>query len=1096
MKTSGERFRQVLEHFDAVCDLPTSERSAYLDRECGSDVQLRAEVEHLLDHDTSIAARVEAAADVFGVKALLPVEGSSGEASADAGDSGEVALPLPERIGPYRVRRKLGEGGMGIVYEADQEHPRRRVALKMVRDGRLGPQQAGRLKREAHALGRLQHPGIASIHELGTAELHGVTQPYFAMELVEGPRITAFAAAQQLSTQQRVELMVRVCDAVQHAHQKGVIHRDLKPGNILVTRADSSEASSSRSDSRDLLGQPKILDFGIARLTDSDNDVNTWQTQAGHMVGTLAYMSPEQVSGDIQRVDTRTDVYGLGVNLYQLLTGALPFDLTGCSLLEAADKIQHQAVPPLRRHDPRLRGDLEIIVARALEKDPDRRYASAGELAEDLRRYLNDQPILARPSSALYQLQKFARRHRALVSVIGISGAAAIALIIGLTVQTLRLNEQRDAATALARDATAARDEANEQARAAIEARDLAAKRAEETSAANAKAGRLQSFQTSMLRDVDPAHVGKIVLDELRASYIADKDEAAKSEAEAQLESVTLGLDTATLGRQLIDESILTPAVDSLDASFGDDPLLEADMRHSLGLTYSELGLFEPAREQFEVAHALRDEFLGPVARDTLSSRFMVIGMRAQLGDREDARTELIALIETQRAEFGDVDNDVGQSLRFLAEVNSALIRNAEAIECYREAISILEATQEPGALDALNAQAGLGRQLYRDRQFQAARPILEGVLEALEGRNSPEAMIMRASTRGDLGNVLYVLRERQAAHELRQMAFDELFERLGAEHPKTLEAQDLLTLSHHQLRNYDEAIAMAKELIATLQRVRGPYHPATLNPYLHQINAHMKLGQYAEAEAVAREFLDRVRLAHGPEHETELIVHNMLVFCLMPQERYEDALEVLERLLPMAMRQERELYIRTDQVLASIGTVHSYLGDQEQSVDYYQQAIDRCRETIGIGHRDTAGVVVQLADEFMRMGRSADAIEVAAAVLAEVDAEARPNPVSQYILNRFLGRTLHTEAEYARAEVALRRAIEFAESRGRRAWQTSAMRCLRGHALIMTGDPESGTVLLTQGRDELLEIPEPQRNDAILEVLAQVEGWLETTPS
>src|SRR5262245_33075795 len=318
--------------------------------------------------------------------------------SADPQQLGSIGASIGGTIGRYKITRLIGEGGMGAVYEAEQDQPRRTVALKVIKPGLANPEMLRRFSQESQALGRLQHPGIAQIYEAGTADTGYGPQPYFAMEFIRGENLRDYAESHHLNTRQRLEMMMKICDAVHHAHQRGLIHRDLKPGNILV----------------DGTGQPKILDFGVARVTDSDAQA-TMQTDVGQLVGTLAYMSPEQVLADPLELDTRSDVYALGVILYELLAGRLPYVIS---------KKIHEVLHTIREEDPSrlssinrsFRGDIETIAAKALEKDKARRYASAAELASDIERYLKDEPIAAQPPTTLYQVQKFTRRHKALVS--------------------------------------------------------------------------------------------------------------------------------------------------------------------------------------------------------------------------------------------------------------------------------------------------------------------------------------------------------------------------------------------------------------------------------------------------------------------------------------------------------------------------------------------------------------------------------------------------------------------------------------------------------------------------------------------------------
>lgn len=337
-----------------------------------------------------------------------------------------VATPA-DVIDGFRIIGMLGQGGMGVVYEAEQQNPSRHVALKVIRASVAGDRTLRRFARETQVLGRLEHPGIARIYAAGVAVTPAGSQPYFAMELIRGHGLLAFCA--DLATPQKLELLARICDAVAHAHANGVIHRDLKPGNILVDES----------------GQPKVLDFGVARLTKSDGQqAATLQTETGQIIGTLAYMSPEQALGHADRVDERSDVYSLGVIGYQLLSGNMPYAVDGRTLPEVVRVIRDDDPEPLSALDRSLRGDVETILAKAMEKEPSRRYQSAGEMAADIRRHLAFEPITARPASTWYQLSRFTRRNRVLVGGIA---ATILALVVGTIVSLMQANRATANAT-------------------------------------------------------------------------------------------------------------------------------------------------------------------------------------------------------------------------------------------------------------------------------------------------------------------------------------------------------------------------------------------------------------------------------------------------------------------------------------------------------------------------------------------------------------------------------------------------------------------------------------------------------------------------
>ncbi|MCH7871917.1 MAG: protein kinase, partial [Planctomycetes bacterium] len=399
------------ELFERAVDLPATERSAFLARECGDDAALREEVESLLTHDAEASQSFMRTPD-------RPDVGQESEGGRRTATTGQADRFLGQRIGRYRIKSVIASGGMGTVYLAEQDRPRRDVALKVIQAGVASRDALRRFEFESQVLARLRHPNIAHVYEAGVHEPEasdGPPVPYFAMEFIPDARlITRHADERKLDARQRLALFAKVCDAVHHGHQKGVIHRDLKPGNILV----------------DAAGEPKVIDFGVARSTDSDVAVTTMRTDVGQLIGTIQYMSPEQCDADPHEIDTRSDVYSLGVVLYELLTGARPYDTTGTSIYRATRLIKEVVPPSPSSIKRQLRGDIETIILKAIEKDPARRYQSAVELGNDIRHVLRREPIEASAPTLWSRTVRWVSRHP-------VAGTTALATVVALIIIAL-----------------------------------------------------------------------------------------------------------------------------------------------------------------------------------------------------------------------------------------------------------------------------------------------------------------------------------------------------------------------------------------------------------------------------------------------------------------------------------------------------------------------------------------------------------------------------------------------------------------------------------------------------------------------------------
>lgn len=706
--------------FCDALEKPPELRSAFLDGTCGGDPVLRAEIETLLAAQASAGDFLRAPA--ISIVAFKPSPAAS-------------ELPAGCRIGRYTIVRRLGIGGMATVYEAIQDQPRRPVAIKIMRTALGSGRAIRRFQFEAEVLGRLEHPGIARLYEAGVWDYGGLVAPFFAMELLVDARpIDSYVAARRLSLRQRVELMAIVCDTVHYGHQRGVIHRDLKPSNLLV----------------DAGGAPKVIDFGIARAVENDVAGPTLHTSDGALVGTLAYMSPEQFEVCPDQIDVRSDVFSLGVVLYQLLCDAMPFDLRGQAIVGAARIVKEQ--PPARPacHNARLRGDLETILLKALEKDRRQRYASASELAADLRRFLCDEPVAARAPSALYQLRKLARRHRALTG----GGLLAVAgLVLGAVVAgwyAARAADERNRAVAAQGHAT------REAIRAAAEA-DAAV--------------RVANCLSRVLSVVGHGASGGLNSEDLPAREVLDQA-------------------TAAVAGELTDQ-----------------PLAQANLFLCLGDAYRRRGLHGQARDVWTAAFEIRKSAL---AWDSfpLAESAECLGIACyDLGDYDAAER----VLREAAAAFGNGSPQRqirrGFALHALGEVLSIRGRMLEAVPHFQETLEIRRRVQGEShwSYGSTLFRLTLAQVALNDRQAVAARQLDAQRLRELS-YTLPEPDPHRSGAPLLLGIIALGLGDSAAAEPLLREALVIRARQLGTEAYLTTYAENALGACLSHLGRSEEA--------------------------------------------------------------------------------------------------------------------------------------------------------------------------------------------------------------------------------------------------------------------------------------------------
>ncbi len=795
-------------------------RAAFLARVCGHDEELWREVQSLLAQADAKDSFLEMPAAYVAAKAMAVGAGSL---------DGRTVGAIPAAVGHYRVLSLLGEGGMGAVYEAEQDQPRRIVALKVIKPGFATAENLRRLQHESQALGRLQHAGIAQIYEASTADSGFGPQPYFAMELIRGRDLRSYSEAHRLSVRERLELMAKVCDAVQHAHQRGVIHRDLKPSNILI----------------DETGQPKILDFGVARVTESDVQ-HTRQTDLGQIVGTLAYMSPEQALGDSLALDVRSDVYALGVILYEVLASRLPYNLHGKALHEALEVIREEEPTPLSSIQRSYRGDIATIVSKALEKDRVRRYASAADLAEDIRQYLEDEPISARPASAGYQVQKFARRHKALVAS---TAAVFVVLTLGVIASTWQ----------------------------AVRARTAERKAADESAAARAINDFLQNdllAQASVGRQTgsnktDPNLKVRTALDRAAARLAGKFDRQPEVEVGIRY---TIGQTYMDLGLYPEARIQLERALAVASRALGAENPRTLKTINRLGRTAYDQGKYPEAESLYSRALAIQRRVLGEKDQDTLLSMNGLAATYTSEGKYAQAEALLRAALDIWRRVASPENGGTLACMVSLASVYGFEGKYKEEAALDTQTVQICLRAFGPENPDTLTSMNNLAGNLASLGQYTKAAALFRQLVQTQRRMLGPEHHDTLMSTHnlafvyGELGEYA------QGEALLRQIL---VIQRrvLGPEHSETLMSMSDLAASYVKQGRYAQAETLCRQALDIQRRVLGPEHADTLGSMNNLADAFDGQGHHEEADALLGRTLEISRRALGPEYPSTLLL-------------------------------------------------------------------------------------------------------------------------------------------------------------------------------------------------------------------------------
>lgn len=786
MEQTGQ-WEKVKELFDAALRRKPEDRAEFLAHACGPDVSLCEEIESLLSaYERSDALSLPAIPET------------------------EFPEPQPlESIGPYRLIRKIGEGGMGQVWLAEQLEPiQRQVALKLIRSGVFDDSLLRRFQAERQSLAVMEHPTIAKVFDAGAT---AAGQPYFVMEYVAGEPITTYCDGRKLSIEVRLELFIKVCDGVQHAHQKATIHRDLKPANIIVAEVDGQPA-------------PRIIDFGLARAIEPD----AAETALG-LVGTPGYMSPEQLRGD--DVDTRTDVYALGVVLYELLVGRLPFEVSRWRHLASQEILRqmqaHAIMRPStcfaqktaaareaaerrsarpRQIERQLAGDLDLIALKALEQDLAQRYGTPSELAADLRRWLQHKPVEAHPPSALYQVSRYIRRHR-----LGAAMTLLLALLL-LAFAALQAVELRR----VARE------------------RDMAA--------------RIAAFMTGMFRVADP------------------------SEAR---------------GNQVTAREILDKASTQIEAGLSGDPETQTQMLMVMGQVYENLGLYDRAESLYRQTAAIRERQLGAENPDTLSAKAAIGWTLYRRGRYRESEALLRDVLAVRLRRSGANDASTIAVMDSLGAVLNEQGRGVEAETLARRALEWRKRVLGDANPDTVVAMNHLALDLQTQGRWAEAENLDRQQIvlwKRLEGADSPHVLLAE----GNLAIILYREQRYEEAEALGRAVLAAKSRVLGPDHPETVRAMNTLTAVLTDEGKLAEAQVLGEQVIAIRTRVLGADHPLTLSAMSNLAEILTRRGDYQRAEQLLEQARATDMRVLGPNApQSALATYNLA--CLVLHEGHRD---------------------------------------------------------------------------------------------------------------------------------------------------------------------------------------------------------------
>jgi serine/threonine protein kinase len=982
-----------------------SQRDIFLEEACSGDSALLAEMQSMVHDYFAAGTLIDRPADAI-APLIVPLTRSEAPGC---------------QIGPYKLREVLGEGGMGTVFVAEQERPvRRKVALKLIKLGMDSCDVISRFEAERQALALMDHPNIARVLDAGMTD---GGRPYFVMEMVRGLSITEHCDRHKLSSRERLELFLQVCRAIQHAHQKGIIHRDLKPSNVLVAMHDT-------------IPVVKVIDFGVAKAIAQPLTEKSLYTGLGQMVGTPLYMSPEQAGQSSLDVDTRSDVYSLGVLLYELLTGCTPFEKdtlrkvgfdelrrmiqevdpprpsTRFSTLNAAASA---TIASCRQSEPhklsqQLRGELDWIVMKALEKDRTRRYESASAFAADVERYLNDAPVEACPPSFSYRIRKMIRRHW---SILLTTVAVTIALVSGTAISLWQALEAQDAreqaihdkilAEAAGREAKADRDRAQE-----------AARKAEE------EAATVAAVNDFLLKDM----IGL---------------------ADSNMQSIA-GI---TPSPQLTLREALDSSSATVGERFANQPRVEARLRTTIGIAYRGLGEPQKSISHLERAVSLSRTEFGPDHADTIDAISALANTLRTVGRSRDAIPMLEAIGNHLEARLGA---DHVRSLitqQNLAEAIFDSSREAEGLKLMQELLVRFSAVLGPDAEETLTCESNLAVALIKVRQPQDAIPLLERVIakQIRLGLDAPDTLGAKcdlAVAYGDTGRVDDAIKLQEELRKSLSAAF-------GEDHPKTLTNMNNLASNYGEVGRTEDAIALHQETLDQCLARLGPDHIDTLVGLNNLAVDYMRAKRPADALPLYEQSYNGRTKLLGMGHRGTLDCLNNLSVAYQNLRRTEDALRLLRDAFEQVKAEFGATHRHARQILQWQVDICERTCQFTELAAIRRQILDDCLCHLDPGHPDRLIELDRLAQACDQAGDFDTAATVMNQYLDEQQANIRPNEPNSLAALRKLGDYYRRAGKWTAAE--------------------TVYKDLRDRASATLGPDDRSTLNFESGRAQILSL-------------------------